>query len=298
MPGLRLGNGDDALAVATDRTVVMSVDTLVEGTHVLPGTAPEDIAGKALRSALSDLVAMGADPWFYTLSLVVPGEYPDDWWERFSSALLAENHRWGCPCLGGDTTRGPLLVVTVQVHGLVDQPVTRAGMRPGDDVWLLGAVGDAAAGLSLLREGRWTQEQQPLIDAFFRPELYFAALTDLRPVMTSAIDVSDGLLADSRHLVESSGFGITLDVQKVPLSATLRATLNEAEARRLALSGGEDYALVFSAAAGDRATLQQLTRWPLARLGEVNDSGDLVVMDGGKRLTDLEEGYDHFRSGH
>ncbi|MEX0584600.1 MAG: thiamine-phosphate kinase [Natronospirillum sp.] len=299
-----LGNGDDALAVRTDQVQVMSIDASVSGTHFPAGASAEDVASKALRAALSDLAAMGARPWFYTLSVVVPTFFPETWWEEFGQALARENQLWQLPCLGGDTAAGELLVVTIQVHGLCERPLTRSQALSGDDVWVAGTLGGSGGGLKCLlgnRNSRNTAAQQALMDDFYRPVLPLALMAELSPIVNAAIDVSDGLLADLGHILEASHCGAKLALEHLPMTQALVSEFGVVAARELALSGGEDFAVCFTAPRAQREAI--MTRadgldTPVTRIGKITEiSGCELTLKGLPYVrpdAHKQKGYDHF----
>lgn len=294
-PAPVVGNGDDALAVRTDQTLVMSIDTAVAGTHFPHEATPEQIASKAIRSAVSDLAAMGASPWFYTLALVVPTTYPEDWWDRFGQALALENQYWQMPCLGGDTTTGPSLVVTVQVHGLCERPLTRSGAQVGDDIWITGTLGDAAAGLAIAL-GQ-APEQAALTQAFYAPEPPVSLMVELSSIAHAAIDVSDGLVADLGHIVDASHCGAQVAVESLPLSAELKQARAHSDALSLALTGGEDYSTCFTAPASQASDIVATARnhqVVVTRIGAIVAGKGLRLTQGGKPYFTDRKGYDHF----
>lgn len=294
-PPAVLSNGDDALAVRTDETLVMSVDSAVEGTHFLASAAPQDIATKALRAALSDLAAMGARPWFYTLALTVPDHLPDAWWSAFSAALLAENHHWSFPCLGGDTTRGPCLVVTVQVQGLCARPLTRSGGEPGDHVWVTDTLGGSAAGLQHMLAGEALTDS--LAEAFYRPSLPLKLMQRLNPRLNAAIDVSDGLGADLSHLLAASECGARVDLTQLPLAPELISAYGREKALAMALSGGEDYCTCFTARPDQAEEIHRAAAelgTPVTRIGELTAEPGLQLHDNQTPYQPDWKGYDHF----
>lgn len=294
-PAPVLGNGDDALAVAADQPVVISVDTSVSGTHFPPDAAPEDVASKALRSAISDLAAMGARPWFYTLSIVVPSTYDELWWQRFTDQLRDENQHWQMPCLGGDTTAGAILVVTVQVHGLTAEPIRRSTAELGDDIWVTGYLGDSAGGLAGLQQRAPIRAE--LLERFYRPEPPVQFMHHVAPWVHAAVDISDGLVADLGHLVKASCCGACLDVDAIPLSPVLQDIVTRQQALDWALTGGEDFATCFTASVGQREALLNaaashgLRLW---RIGVVTDDKGVHLKSGDAAFALTTKGYDHF----
>ena len=229
-----LGIGDDAalLQPPAGMQLVVAMDTLNSGVHFPPDTAPADIGWKALAVNLSDLAAMGALPAWCTLSLSLPdadGEFVDGFLDGFLA--LASQH--DLALVGGDTTRGPLSIC-VAVHGFIDagQALRRDGARAGDDLWVSGTLGDAAAALSYWQSGGAIDPTLRM--RLDRPTPRVSLGHVLRGIATSCIDVSDGLLADLGHVCKASGVGALVDVDALPASPTLRSGF-DAEARREAV---------------------------------------------------------------
>ena len=242
-----LGIGDDAalLQPPAGMQLVVAMDTLNSGVHFPPETAAADIGWKALAVNLSDLAAMGAQPAWCTLSLSLPDAdagFVDGFLDGFLE--LAERH--GVALVGGDTTRGPLSVC-VTVHGFVEPgtALRRAGARAGDEIWISGTVGDAAAALAQWRAGRGADAA--LRSRLDRPIPRVALGRALRGIASSCIDVSDGVLADLGHVCEASGIGALLDVDALPGSEALRLAFDVEPRRVLQATGGDDYELCFTA---------------------------------------------------
>ena len=266
-----LGIGDDAalLQPPAGMQLVVAMDTLNSGVHFPPETAPADIGWKALAVNLSDLAAMGALPAWCTLSLSLPeanGEFVDGFLDGFLA--LASQH--DLALVGGDTTRGPLSIC-VAVHGFIEpgQALRRDGARAGDDLWVSGTLGDAAAALSYWQSGGAIDPTLRM--RLDRPTPRVSLGHVLRGIATSCIDVSDGLLADLGHVCKASGVGALVDVDALPASPTLRSGF-DAEARRLLqATGGDDYELCFTAPATSREAVIEAasTHAPVARIGRI-----------------------------
>lgn len=304
---VRLGIGDDAalLAVPAGQELAVAIDTLVEGVHFPRGTAPADIGWKALAVNLSDLAAMGATPAWALLALTLP-EQPVEAQQALVDGLaegfaeLARTH--GVALVGGDTTRGPL-VLSVAMHGFVPagQALRRDGARVGDLVFVTGTLGDAAAGLQRLAPAADADEERRRVRLrarLNRPEPRVAAGLALRGRASACIDVSDGLLADLGHLCTSSAVGAELDAAMLPLSSALLGSCDETAARDFALAGGDDYELCFTvppALAGDvQADLARLG-CGATRIGRIVESAGVRVRGAdGQWLTPSRTGWDHF----
>ncbi|MET0658140.1 MAG: thiamine-phosphate kinase [Steroidobacteraceae bacterium] len=288
-----LGIGDDAalLTMQPLYELVAAVDTIVEGVHFPAGTAAYDIGYRALAVNLSDLAAMGSKPAWCTLSLSLP-QANEEWMQDFARGFfdLATAHQ--CELVGGDTVRGPL-VITVQVMGTVEQgtALRRSGAQVGDGIFVTHMTGEAAAGLALVQSPRTpSASTQHLIDRFLHPTPRVAIGRALRTRATAAMDVSDGLLIDLQRLCAASGVAAELDLHRRMLSSQMRELFDEPTAWRFALSGGDDYELLYTMPS-ERASYGTLHG---VRIGTiVAGAGVTCRIDGAVHLSQ-NAGYDHF----
>ena len=297
-PNTCLGIGDDAAVciVPQGQQLVASIDTLVSGVHFLPDTAPADIAHKALAVNLSDLAAMAAEPAWFLLSLTLP-QAEDAWLEAFSAALAAIARTYRIELIGGDTCRGHLSI-TIQVSGLVPDSayVTRSGARPGNLIAVSGRLGSAALGLAHLRGQVRLPEsiREQSVDALLRPRPRLELIPFLRRHATAAIDISDGLQADLGHLLEASGCGAVIERSLLPVDDWIR----DQDQYRFALSSGDDYEICCCIAAEDRASVDAWNRespdCPLTLIGEVSDTGFVMLQDGEPIDLHDQRGFRHF----
>lgn len=293
-----LGIGDDAalLAPPPGQLLAVATDTLNVDVHFPGETAPADLGWKALAVNLSDLAAMGARPAWATLSLSLP-HADAGWVDAFADGFLALAARHAVALVGGDTTRGPLSVC-VTVHGFVapGMALRRDGARAGDDVWVTGTIGDAAAALLQWRAGG---AADPALRARLdRPEPRIATGLALAGVAGAAIDVSDGLLADLGHVCAASGVGAEVELASLPASAALAARFDAGARRALQAAGGDDYELCFTAPPARRADVAALaaaTATPVARVGRiVAGAGVRALLAGGGEWTPPRAGHVHF----
>lgn len=292
-----LGVGDDCalLRVPSGYELAVSIDTMVEGRHFPVGTAPQAIGHKALAVSLSDLAAMGGEPAWATLSLSLPT--PDTGWlESFVRGLFALAGRFEVQLVGGDTVKGPL-VVTTQLHGFVPEgrALRRSGASAGDAIFVTGSLGDAGLGLAI-RQGLAEADgadRDYLCSRLDYPEPRVEAGRHLLGAASAAIDVSDGLLADLGHILERSGLGARLEVEKLPLSAALRGHAGEERAIGLALSSGDDYELCFTVPP-DRLELIDTLPVAAARIGTVEAEAGVRLFRNGNAYRCAGRGYDHF----
>jgi thiamine-monophosphate kinase len=294
-----LGIGDDAalLRVPAGQLLAVSTDTLVAGRHFPDDTEAADLGWKALAVSLSDLAAMGAQPAWATLALTLP-ESDAAWLDAFLDGFLELADAHGVALVGGDTTGGPL-ALTVAVHGFVPEgeALRRTGARVGDEVWVTGTLGDAAAGLQQWRaRGLRSAKLRHRLD---RPTARGEAGHALRGLARAAIDVSDGLAADLGHVLAAGGVGAELELGRLPTSVPLLEHFgNDAERWRLQLSGGDDYELCFVAPAANAFAIEQA----LAGCDVIATAVGRIVAGGGLSLRTPEgeafdlpsTGFDHF----
>lgn len=304
-PAVVVGSGDDAAVVRPTPgcELAFSVDMLVEGRHFLPDTDVEALGHKTLAVNLSDLAAMGAVPRWALLAGALP-TLDHAWLTAFSRGFFALAERFAVTLIGGDTTRGPLnLCVTIIGELPARMALTRAGARPGDDVYVSGTLGDAALALAALQV-RTTLDAVTLASIrgrLERPEPRVALGLALRGVASAAIDLSDGLTGDLRHLLQGSNVGAELRLDALPVGVALAARLAGGErmlALQCALAGGDDYELCFTAPVTQRdaiAVIARATAVPLSRIGTITPEPGLVVRDEqGALLPMLPGAWDHF----
>ncbi len=298
--GIEKGIGDDcAILGVTNQQIVVSTDTMVEGRHFPENCSGEIVAGRVLGGAVSDLAAMGADPLGFTLSLSIP-QVDLSWCREFADSLHAKACHWNIPLIGGDTVRGPLSI-SVTVLGQVPpgQALLRSGAKPDDDIWVSGWLGDAAGGLEITLSGQanLSGSQEILLSRYQTPSPRLELGRKLRGVATSAIDVSDGLLADWEHIAEASGVGAEIYAERIPIRKELMEICGGARALDYALGGGDDYELCFTAPRKFRELLSEIASEdvPLSRIGRVRSEKESSVIDpAGKCLEFRHSGFNHF----
>ena len=292
-----LGIGDDAalLQVPTGRLLVVATDTLNAGVHFPHDSAPADIGWKSLAVNLSDLAAMAAEPAWCTLSLSLP-QGDTAWLDAFLDGFLALAAQHRVALVGGDTTRGPLSVC-VTVHGFVEpgRALLRGAARVGDDVWVSGTLGDAAAALDQWRQGAGHEALRARLD---RPTPRLALGLALAGCANACIDISDGLLADLGHVCRASGVAAELDLEALPASEALRAAYEGKQRHALQATGGDDYELCFTAPAGsldDIARLAAQVGTAVTWIGRIVAGEGVQVFDAeGQRWVPPRAGYEHF----
>jgi len=289
--GVTTGIGDDGAVLRPDpgREIIAVMDTLVQGVHFPDETDPFDIAYRVVAVNLSDVAAMGGRPRWMTLALTLPA-VDKEWLQRFAEGLHVAAREFNVTLVGGDTTMGKSLVVTVQIVADVEigGAIKRSTARVGDNIYVTGTLGDAAAGLELLS----ADSPQPYLAArFLRPEARINYGQRLVGLASAAIDVSDGLFADLAKLLTASNVGGILDLESLPVSEALQQHYDSAAQRRFALSGGDDYELCFTADPDIELPDGDV---PVTRIGTVVAGADLLCHLNGELVPYSDSGYRHF----
>jgi thiamine-monophosphate kinase len=293
-----LGIGDDAalLRPSAGMELAVSTDLLLEGRHFGAGADPRKLGHKSLAVNLSDMAAMGAAPRWATLAIALPAA-DEAWLGEFARGFFALADRFGVELIGGDTTRAAApgsFAICVTILGEVPAGLAlfRAGAGPGDDIWVSGELGGAALGLAqpeIAAAAKRLQEPEPRVELGER----------LRGIASAAIDVSDGFAQDLGHILERSGVGAVVEYELLPRSVELKKMEDEELQARLALSGGDDYELVFTAPQAARAAVAALSselKLPLARVGSIQvGEPKLAVLDAQGKAMPVGRGFDHFR---
>ncbi|WP_420404918.1 thiamine-phosphate kinase [Nisaea sp.] len=306
--GEALGLADDAAIVAPPAGMRMAVtaDALVAGVHFLESDSPDRIARKALRVNISDLAAMGAEPYGYTATLALTSGMADaeGWLERFVTGQRSDHITFGLRLLGGDTvsTPGPL-TISVTAFGWLpeDRALLRSGARPGDDIYVSGTIGDSGLGLAFLRgeiSGLDDAAERFLIDRYQVPEPRPMLGRALLGVATSALDVSDGLAQDLGHIADCSAVAAEISISAVPVSRAAAAAVRNGLANpEDLLSSGDDYELLFTAPKEAREEVMvraEEVGVPVARIGEIRAGTGVDLLDAdGKPLILERRGYTH-----
>ena len=319
------GVGDDCaiLEPLPGYQLVVSVDTMVEGTHFPKPFDAEAIGRRVLLASISDLAAMGASPLGFTLALTLPKQYANhQWLSRFSSGLKAVAESYQIALVGGDTTQGPL-AISIQVMGQVPQhqALKRSTANPGDLLYVTGTLGDSAAGLSLVVntpysavvEGIPEDQKRYLLKRFIDPEPRVQFAEQVREEVSSALDVSDGLLADVSHILSASDVGARIQLKNIPLSPVLQqmdhikreftSVLPELSDLSTpyfwALTGGEDFELCFTVPVCHKNTVEEKAQrcsLPVHCIGHIVDQqqGLKLEMLDGQCLSVSAHGFQHF----
>ncbi|MBI5197339.1 MAG: thiamine-phosphate kinase [Nitrospirae bacterium] len=312
-PSVLLGIGDDTavLRPASGKLLLLTVDTLREGVHFHSSYAdPFSIGWKVVAVSLSDVAAMGGRPRFLLMSLSIPKTVSESYLDRLFLGMRSLLKRYSISLIGGNISRsvkGLSMDTTLIGEAVPGRLLTRSGASVGDLVYVTGTMGDSAAGLELLKRKRRLGDTRTarLMQRHLRPEprIEEGKILAIRRLATSAIDISDGLLQDLSHLCGQSRVGSRIDVRSLPLSPALRrsAPLLRKKTFDYALSGGEDYELLFTVKPQNREKVESLRksmgmRW--TRIGEIVRRAEGVTLSdpsGQVQKVNLE-GYDHFRT--
>ncbi len=300
----RLGVGDDcALFGSTPgHEWAITTDMLIAGRHFFPSDGPGTIGHKAMAVNLSDLAAMGATPRYALLAIALPSD-DEKFLRGFAGGFFGLAQKYGVEVIGGDTTRGGLLTLSVTALGEVPegQALRRDGARVGDDVWVSGTLGDAALALAHHQGGLQltTEEAVACFPRLYVPTPRIELGIALRGIATACIDVSDGFAADLGHVLECSGVGAQVTFEALPLSAAAAAHVEEPAARDCVLAGGDDYELVFTAPPDRRLQIDKIAEslgLRLSRVGSIVAGSDLAVLRAGEPMILARTGFDHFGS--
>jgi len=297
-----LGVGDDCALVdiTNGMDLAVSTDTMVSGTHFFPDVDPENLGHKSLAVNLSDIAAMGATPYWAMLALTLP-TVDHTWLAAFAKGFFDLASEYNVSLIGGDTTRGPLtLTVTILGQVPTGAALRRNGAKAGNDVWVSGNVGDAALAVAH-RHGKLVltvADYHEAVMRLYEPTPRVALGQALRGMATSAIDISDGLLADLGHICRLSGVGATVDVNSIPVSPIGARHFQSDAGLTAIVAGGDDYELCFTAPANARESIAELTDVlgvPLTRIGQVRrGKGVSLLGPDGKPMKIDGRGYDHF----
>lgn len=298
---VQLGIGDDCalLLPPIGELLAVSTDMLVEGLHFFAGANPHDLGHKALAVNLSDLAAMGAQPLAFTLALALPSADPS-WLQPFSEGLFHLADAYGIELIGGDTTRGPL-TISITVMGSVTKTdaINRSGAQAGDELWVSGTLGDARLALEALQGHRALSPEllSTASDRLHCPTPRVTLGLALRGIASAAIDVSDGLYGDLNHLLSQSSLAATICADDLPLGEALASQPRDIH-YAMALNGGDDYELCFSAPAGQyQAVLAAGKRSDtnVTCIGKLDKGSGIQVHDRkGAVVSISNQSFDHF----
>ncbi len=300
---LIIGIGDDAAVVqGTKKLLLLTKDLLIENVHFIASLHPPyELGRKALNVNLSDIAAMGGRAKYALLGLGLRKKTEPIWAERFFLGFKSAAQESRVELIGGDISASKNIVISVTVVGTAERVSLRNGARPGDLIFVSGFLGDAAAGLRLLNKGLRTginRQADALIKTFLdpRPQLALGQVLSRRRLASAMIDTSDGLSIDLRHICEESRAGADVHLEKLPLSPQIQVF--EKRPKNLALHGGEDYQLLFTAPPRNLPALVKLKkRFNFSWIGRITRRKTIRVIDRNSRSRLLEaRGYQHFSS--
>lgn len=297
------GLTDDAAIITPDpgTELVITTDMLIVGVHFFAGDDPALIAKKAIRVNLSDLAAMGAQPFGYSLGFGAPPDIDENWLEAFALGLRQDQEVFGISLLGGDTVASPLgLVLSITAYGSVPagKGLRRMGAKVGDILCVSGTIGNAALGL-LAKQGVVDDVGGDLQEHYHLPQPRVELGVLLRGVASAALDVSDGLFADLSHLCRESGVGAKIATNSVPLSASVKHLVdNDIELLETVLTGGDDYELLFAIPASEKLMLPEISRnahVAITEIGVCTEDNHVNFADAnGTSMLLKTKGYQHF----
>ncbi|MFC0048131.1 thiamine-phosphate kinase [Rheinheimera tilapiae] len=297
-----IGVGDDGavIQVRDGFDLVVTTDTMVQGVHFFPNVDPRSLGHKLVAVNVSDLAAMGAEPCWLSLGLTLP-VVDNEWLKAFAEGLSETADYYNCQLVGGDTTRGPL-TLTLCAKGIVPRgkALSRAGAKVGDYVYVTGTLGDSALGLKV-EQGQCEiskKHRGHILQRFHYPTARVAIGQALRTIASSCMDISDGLCGDLPHILKRSGVGAIIDVAKIPMSQALKDSCDWQQALQCALSGGEDYELLFTVPEDKRGSLEVLLSpygVPVTCIGRITGAaGKLELRHLDQPFVYHHSGYQHF----
>lgn len=313
---VQLGIGDDAAVIslpgAGDEALLVTTDMLVERIHFDRAfTSPADLGFKSLAVNVSDIAAMGGVPTFFFLDLGLPPSLPLSWFSTFIAGMADTARHFGVQLLGGDTVASDRITIAITMHGRAAgaEIIRRKGAKPGDRLYVSGTLGDSALGLSLLRQGKMPDGEKKPAERFLvkrhrqpQPRLQLARLLASAHLASSMLDISDGLLGDAAHLLAAGGrLGAVIILDQLPLSPAYRElqSLESLDGYLPALTGGEDYELLFTVSPGREKELAEILRDAdvgVCCLGRIEEEAGIRLQLPGGELKTVDElhGYDHF----
>ena len=307
---ITLGIGDDCAIIkpVVGEEIAVTSDMLVEGRHFFVNADPERLGRKALAVNLSDLAAMGAKPIGFTLAIALPTA-DVSWLESFSKGLFAIAKQFSCPLIGGDTTAGSLTISITAFGSLPEgKAIRRSGAKVDDDIWVSGTVGDARLTLAALRHeiNLPTEDLQQIEQRMHEPIPRVELGIHLREIASSALDISDGLLGDLKHILKQSQVDAEVALDQIPKSAILRKQDANIQ-NQFAACGGDDYEICFTASIAQRNAIDQISKslnLPLTRIGKITEKNSgltnlRLINTNGDLLSDAQaakllKSFDHF----
>ncbi len=297
---LLIGIGDDAAAWQGDDSIQLAtVDSFIEGVHFTPQTTPwPDVGTKALAINLSDIAAMGGIPRYALVSLALPDDSEVEDVTALYNSMLKLAKQYGVTVVGGDISNSPIVAVSITILGSspTNKTLTRSSARPGETVAVTGNLGAAAAGMEILKSQRHLdpEAENRLKNAFLHPTPRIAeGLLLVEQGVKTAIDISDGLVADLNQVCKASQVGARIEVERVPIESAVKTAFGE-RALEFALSGGEDYELLFTASSEIVEKVKKAASLPVTAIGEITAEGLTLVDKEGNPFKLKKAGWEHF----
>ena len=294
------GIGDDAALIKKDTNHLwaISTDMLNEKTHFFQNTDPFNLGWKALAVNISDIYAMGGVPKFALLAIALP-KVKENWMKEFSNGLFSCAKKYKVELIGGDTSKGPLSIsICILGEVLKKNILLRSNAKKEDDIWVTGELGLAALGLAKLKSKIELPQSlsKKAIRALEKPMLHSSIIKSMGRLSHSAIDISDGLIADLTHILEASNVGANIFLKDIPMSTWIKKN----KLFDIGLSGGDDYQLLFTAPKKNRNKINLVSKMPsikLVRIGSIQKDKSLNIIDHkGMQYKLKKGGYDHFQT--
>ena len=298
---VKLGVGDDGAIIHNDsgKNLVVATDTLVSGIHFPADSSPCDIGYRSVIVNVSDIAAMGGKPEWMTLALSLSETNPE-WLKGFSNGLFLAADEYSLHLIGGDLTKAEQNIITIQMIGEVDTDtqLLRSNAQPGELLFVTGTLGDAAAGLEQFeKKVLLNQYNQYLIERFFRPTARVDIGQAIMDYASSSIDISDGLIGDLKKIMSASDVGAILHIEDIPLSKEMLKIYEPKKSQTFALSGGDDYELLFTAPAENLSKIMDISKeinQKITHIGNITENKNLECRKEGVIYEYQDEGYQHF----
>ena len=299
---VKLGVGDDGAIIHNDpaKNLVVATDTLVSGVHFPADSSPCDIGYRSVVVNVSDIAAMGGKPEWMTLALSLRETNPE-WLKGFSKGLFLASDEYSLNLIGGDLTKAEQNIITIQMIGEVDTDaqLLRSNAQPGELLFVSGTLGDAAAGLEQFeKKVALNQYNQYLIERFFRPTARVDIGQAIMDYASSLIDISDGLIGDVKKIMSASDVGALINIEDIPLSKEMQKIYDPKKSQAFALSGGDDYELLFTASAENLSKILDISKeidQKITHIGNITENKNLECRMEGVIYEYQDEGYLHFK---
>mgnify|MGYP001274788488 FL=1 len=299
---VKLGIGDDGAIIHNDsrKNLVVATDTLVSGVHFPADSSPCDIGYRSVVVNVSDIAAMGGKPMWMTLALSLSETNPE-WLKGFSKGLFLAADEYSLNLIGGDLTKAEQDIITIQMIGEVDTDtqLLRSNAQPGELLFVTGNLGDAAAGLEQFeKKALLNQYNQFLIERFFRPTARIDIGQAIMGYASSSIDISDGLIGDLMKIMSASDVGALLHIEDIPLSKEMLKIYEPKKSQTFALSGGDDYELLFTTPAENLSKIMDISKeidQKITHIGNITENKNLECRKEGVIYEYQDEGYLHFK---